>query len=51
MLLSGDGHYWVALDYREGRAEPAVVWFDNEVDEDIQLAPDFLTFVEGLRTS
>jgi len=48
--LSGDGHCWVALDYRTG-GEPSVVWFDNELGEDLQLAPDFLTFVEGLRPS
>ena len=50
VLLSGDGHYWVALDYRRcgGAGEPSVVWFDNEIGEDIQLAPAFLTFVEGL---
>jgi hypothetical protein len=50
VLLSGDGHYWVALDYR-GLAEPSdpsVVWFDNEVSQDITLATDFRTFIEGL---
>lgn len=50
VLLSGDGHYWIALDYR-GLAEPSdpsVVWFDNEVNEDITLAADFRSFVEGL---
>ena len=48
--LSGDGHFWIALDYR-GRApddEPSVVWYDNEVDEDLTIAPSFLAFVEGL---
>ena len=50
VLLSGDGHYWIALDHR-GRppdAEPSVTWYDNEVGEDIPLAPDFRSFVEGL---
>lgn len=49
VLLHGDGHWWVALDYRAGReAEPAVVWFDNEVGEDVQLAASFGEFVRGL---
>ena len=49
LLLHGDGHWWVALDYRAGReAEPAVVWFDNEVGEDVQLAASFGEFVRGL---
>ena len=50
VLLSGEGHFWIALDYRDRApdAEPAVTWFDNEVGEDLALAPDFLTFVEAL---
>ena len=52
ILLTGDGHRWIALDYRAtGPAgPPSVVWYDNEVGEDIQLAPDFKIFVEGLRS-
>jgi hypothetical protein len=51
VLLTGDGHWWIALDYRLSGPEgvPSVVWFDNEVGEDIQLARDFKTFIEGLR--
>jgi hypothetical protein len=52
VLLTGDGHWWIALDYRRSgpAGPPSVVWFDNEVGEDIQLARDFKTFVEGLRS-
>jgi hypothetical protein len=50
VLLCGDGHWWIALDYRDTRSgEPPVVWYDNEVREDIRLAPNFRAFVEGLR--
>jgi len=51
VLLTGDGHWWIALDYRPtGPAgPPPVVWYDNEVGEDIQLAADFKSFVQGLR--
>ena len=50
VLLTGDGHWWIALDYRHSgpAGPPSIVWYDNEVGEDIQLAPDFVTFVEGL---
>lgn len=49
VLLSGDGHYWIALDYRRGpTSEPSVTWLDTEVDQDITLARDFRTFLEGL---
>ena len=46
--FSGDGHYAIALDYRDGRMEPAVGWLDTEAGQDLALAPDFLCFVEAL---
>jgi hypothetical protein len=52
VLLSGEGHWWIALDYRRGdeTAEPSVSWIDNEVGEQIELAPDFASFVRRLRS-
>lgn len=47
VMLTGDGHWWIALDYRGG-GEPSVVWLDSERDEDVQLAETFRAFVEGL---
>ena len=46
--FSGDGHYAIVLDYRDGRTEPAVGWLDTEAGQDLALAPDFLAFVEAL---
>jgi hypothetical protein len=53
VLLSGDGHYWVALDYRaNGRhGEPSVTWFDTELRTELALASDFRSLVEGLTAS
>lgn len=53
VLLSGQGHYWLALDYRDcGPAgQPRVVWIDNEMDHELTLAPNFRTFVERLTAS
>ena len=50
VLLSGDGHCWVALDYRTcGRpGEPSVTWFDIELETEVPLAVDFRSFVEAL---
>ena len=50
VLLCGDGHTWVALDYRAcgPTGEPPVTWFDNEMEEEILLAPNFQTFLDGL---
>lgn len=50
VLLSGDGHCWIALDYRRcgKHGEPSVTWFDVEDDTELPLAADFKTFVERL---
>jgi hypothetical protein len=47
ILLSGDGHYWITLDYRNG-PNPSVAWIDVECGEDMQVAPSFQAFLEGL---
>lgn len=50
VLLAGDGHSWIALDYRASgpRGEPSVTWFDADTQTELPLAPDFRSFVEGL---
>ncbi|MFF5937938.1 SMI1/KNR4 family protein [Streptomyces sp. NPDC012508] len=50
VLISGDGHSWIGLDYRAcGRhGEPSVAWFDADDDSGLTLAPDFRSFIEGL---
>lgn len=50
VLLNGDGHWWIALDYRSTgpRGEPTVVWIDLERGEDLQLADSFASFLEQL---
>ncbi|MFF0052264.1 SMI1/KNR4 family protein [Streptomyces sp. NPDC005498] len=50
VLLSGDGHCWIALDYRGcGRqGEPSVTWFDTDENTELTLAADFKAFVERL---
>jgi hypothetical protein len=47
VLLSGEGHYWITLDYRNG-ATPSVAWLDVESGEDIQIATTFARFLDGL---
>ncbi|MFD7015768.1 SMI1/KNR4 family protein [Streptomyces sp. NPDC059928] len=53
VLLSGDGHCWIALDYRaRGRdGEPSVTWFEADHDAELVLAGDFRSFIEGLTAS
>ncbi|MER5876171.1 SMI1/KNR4 family protein [Streptomyces sp. NPDC001910] len=53
VLISGNGHHWIALDYREcGRqGSPAVAWLEADSGMELQLAADFCSFVEGLTAS
>jgi hypothetical protein len=48
VLLAGDGHWWITLDYRNSET-PSGAWIDVECEEDIQVAPTFAEFISGLR--
>ncbi|WEG18895.1 SMI1/KNR4 family protein [Alkalihalophilus pseudofirmus] len=48
VLISGDGHAWIALDYRNTKSEPAVMYIDVEQEQELQLAHDFESFIKGL---
>lgn len=51
ILLCGDGHWWIALDYRNTKENPPIIYVDLEFGEEIfilELVPDFETFVNGL---
>ncbi|HFR4149927.1 MULTISPECIES: SMI1/KNR4 family protein [Bacillus cereus group] len=50
ILLSGDGHTWIALDYRNVAENPPVIFIDNEFEEIIELAPNFESFLQNLTT-
>lgn len=47
VLLSGDGHWWLTLDYRNGPA-PSVAWIDVDSGEDIQVSESFASFLHAL---
>jgi hypothetical protein len=47
VLLCGDGHWFITLDYRHG-PEPRVAWIDTELDEDVPVADSFPAFLVGL---
>ncbi|WP_197494058.1 SMI1/KNR4 family protein [Lewinella sp. 4G2] len=44
VLLSGDGHWWITLDYRKSTI-PSVNWIDCECSEDIHVANNFTDFI------
>jgi len=47
VLLSGDGHWWITLDYRTGEI-PIVKWIDVECNEEIEIAKSFEVFLNEL---
>ncbi|MDN7243040.1 SMI1/KNR4 family protein [Planococcus sp. N028] len=51
VLFSGDGHLWLAMDYRETKSEPPIIFIDGEQEQIIGLAPDFASFLNGLYTA
>src|SRR5699024_4288707 len=48
ILLSGDGHSWIFLDYRKNTLKPSVSYLDLEAEEDYVLAENFTDFIHGL---
>jgi len=47
VLLTGDGHWWITLDYRKSKI-PSVRWIDLECDQDIHISDNFEDFINGL---
>lgn len=50
VLFNGDGHTWIAFDYRHVSSEPPIVYIDNEEEKIIKIANHFDEFLEGLYT-
>lgn len=47
VLLSGDGHCWITLDYRNIDT-PTIRWIDVDAQEDVHVANSFEDFLKGL---
>ena len=47
VLLTGDGHWWITLDYRDNEI-PSVKWIDVECNEEVMIADNFDQFINGL---
>lgn len=50
LLIQGDGHNWVALDYRLTNENPSVHYFDLELNNDFKIADSFDEFLSKLYT-
>jgi len=50
ILLSGNGHRWIVLDYRHNKhSKPAVTYLDVDSEQDFTLTNSFDEFVQGLK--
>jgi len=47
VLLLGEGHWWITLDYRNGPI-PKVMWIDVDCEEEVEIAENFAKLLEGL---
>ena len=48
VLISGDGHTWIALDYRKTSVNPPVIYIDVEFEQVVEIAENFQTFLSKL---
>lgn len=48
VLFSGDGHTWIAFDYRNAAVDPPVVYVDSESEQIMQIADSFKEFLSNL---
>lgn len=50
VYLFGDGHTWIAFDYRRYKGnEPPVIYVDLETEKQIRLADSFQEFIDSLQ--
>ena len=50
VLLGGDGHSWIAFDYRGTNENPPIIYLEADEEIIFELAPNFETFIAGLYT-
>ena len=48
VLLLGDGHWWITLDYRLNTQEPTVNWIEPDAERDVVIANTFEEFIKKL---
>jgi hypothetical protein len=51
VLLWGDGHWWVALDYRVRADDPPVMYLDEEMAQDVLVAESFQSLLNAISGS
>ncbi|MDR6968152.1 hypothetical protein J2X31_002167 [Flavobacterium arsenatis] len=47
VIITGGGHWWITLDYRNNSQEPTVNWIEPEARRDIIIAKNFTEFINN----
>lgn len=50
VLFSGEGHSWIAFDYRKLKENPPIIYIEADSELVIELAPNFGALLNGLYT-
>ena len=45
VILCGEGHWWIAFDYRIAHENPPIVFLDSDSGDTLHLADDFTSFL------
>lgn len=48
VLFNGDGHSWLAFDYRKVQSDPEIVYVESDSGKLVKLAPSFEEFLANL---
>ncbi|MCA9076256.1 MAG: SMI1/KNR4 family protein [Planctomycetaceae bacterium] len=48
VLLDGDGHTWIAFDYRATKNDPRIVFLESDSGDTLFVAANFTQFFSGL---
>lgn len=48
VIISGEGHSWIAFDYRETKEDPPLIYIDTESEQIIEIARNFDAFLNWL---
>ncbi len=48
IIITGDGHWWITLDYRKIPDTPTVNWIEPDADRDEIIANNFEEFINNL---
>lgn len=48
VILSGEGHWWIAFDYRVAHENPPIVFLDSDSGDTLYLSNDFASFFSSI---